>query len=434
MIRFAFALLAALGLAAPARATIEISEVVSPGGITAWLVENHDIPFTALELRFAGGASLDAPGKRGAINLMTGLLEEGAGALDAQGFAEAAEALAAEFRFDVGDDLLSISARMLSENRDQAVALLRLALIEPRFDDAALERVRGQVFSIIDADARDPEAIVSDTFAQLAWGNHPYGSSLNGTMESVAALTRADMAEAKARVMARDRIRVAAVGDITAAELGTLLDTLLGGLPETGAPMPPRADLGLTGGITVVDYASPQSIVMFGHAGLSISDPDYFAAYLIDHMMGGGIGARLMVELREKRGLTYGVSSFLVPRDLSETWQGYFASANEKVAEAVALVRAEWARMARGGADEAELEAAKTYLTGAYPLRFDGNARIASILVGMQHQGLPRDYINTRNARVEAVTMGDIARVAARLMAADALRFVVVGQPVGLPQ
>jgi len=434
MIRYALALVAALGMAVPAHATIEIAEVVSPGGITAWLVENHDIPFTALEIRFAGGASLDAPGKRGAINLMTGLLEEGAGTLDAQGFAEAAEALAAEFRFDVGDDLLSISARMLTENRDQAVALLRLALIEPRFDEAALERVRGQVISIIDADARDPEAIVSATFARLAWGDHPYGNSLNGTMESVAALTRDDMIEAKARVMARDRIRVAAVGDISAAELGTLLDALLGGLPETGAPLPPRADLALTGGVTVVEYASPQSIVMFGHAGLPITDPDYFAAYLLDHMMGGGIGARLMVELREKRGLTYGVSSFLVPRDLSETWQGYFASANEKVAEAVALVRAEWARMAQGGADEAELEAAKTYLTGAYPLRFDGNARIASILVGMQHQGLPRDYIDTRNARVEAVTMDDIRRAAARLMAADALRFVVVGQPVGLPQ
>jgi len=174
--------------------------------------------------------------------------------------------------------------------------------------------------------------------------------------------------------------------------------------------------------------------VLFGQAGLPITDPDYFAAYLIDHMMGGSISSRLMAEVREKRGLSYGISSFLMPRDRSETWQGYFASANEKVAEAIAVTRAEWARMAREGADEAELAAAKTYLTGAYPLRFDGNGRIASILVGMQHQGLPRDYINTRNARVEAVTMEDIRRVAAHLLNADGLRFVVVGQPVGLAQ
>ncbi len=434
MIRFAAAFVGALSLAVPAHATIDITEVVSPGGITAWLVENHEIPFTALEIRFAGGASLDAPGKRGAINLMTGLLEEGAGPLDAQGFAEAAESLAAEFRFDVGDDLLSISARMLSENRDAAVALLRSALIEPNFDEVALERVRGQVISIIDADSRDPDAIVSDTFARLAWGDHPYGSSLNGTLESVAGLTREDMFAARARVMTRDHIRVAAVGDITPEALGALLDTLLGELPENGAPMPPRAELGLTGGISVVDYASPQSVVLFGQIGLPITDPDYFAAYLIDHILGDGLGSRLMTAVRAERGLTYGISSFLAPRDLSETWQGYFASANEKVAEALAVTQAEWARMAAEGASDEELAAAKTYLTGAYPLRFDGNGRIASILVGMQHQGLPRDYITTRNARVEAVTADDIRRVAARLLDADALRFVVVGQPVGLPQ
>jgi zinc protease len=434
MIRLVAALALAFSLATPARAVVEITEVISPGGLTAWLVENHEIPFTALEIRFAGGASLDAPGKRGAINLMTGLLEEGAGPLDAQGFAEAAESLAAEFRFDVGDDLLSVSARMLTENRVAAVELLRSALIEPRFESDALERVRGQVISIIDADSRDPDEIASDTFGRLAWGDHPYGSSLNGTMESVAALTQADMFEAKDRAMARDRIRIAAVGDISPDELGALLDTLLGALPETGAPMPPRAELALNGGVTVVDFASPQSVVLFGHAGLSMRDPDYFAAYLIDHMMGGGIGSRLMTEVRAKRGLSYGISSFLAPRDRSETWQGYFASANEKVAEAVAVTRAEWARMAQNGVDEAELAAAKTYLTGAYPLRFDGNRQIASILVGMQHLGLPRDYINTRNARVEAVTLEDVRRVAARLLDAGALRFVVVGRPVGLAE
>jgi zinc protease len=434
MIRFLAAALCALGLALPASAAVEITEVISPGGLTAWLVENHEIPFTALEIRFDGGASLDAPGKRGAINLMTGLLEEGAGALNAQGFAEAAETLAAQFGFDVGNDTLAISAKMLTENRAAAVALLRSALMEPNFDADALERVRGQVLSIIDADSRDAEAIVSDTFARLAYGEHPYGSSLNGTAAEVAALTRDDMVAAKARVVARDRIHVAAVGDITPEELGALLDELLGGLPATGAPLPPRAELKLTGGATVVDYDSPQSLVLFGHAGLKQSDPDFFAAYIIDHILGDGSSSRLMTEVREKRGLSYGISSFLVPRDLAETWQGYFASANEKVAEAVAVTRAEWARMAREGVSDEELAAAKTYLTGAYPLRFDGNGNIADILVGMQRIGLPRDYVNTRNARVEAVTQEDIARVAAKYLNADALRFVVVGRPVGLAE
>ena len=321
--------------------------MTSPGGLRAWLVEAHDIPFTALEIRFRGGASLDAPGKRGAINLMTATLEEGAGQMDAQGFAEAAEGLAAHFGFDVDDDTLSISARMLSENRDKAVGLLREALSNPRFDQVAIDRVRGQVLSIIASDAQDPNAIAGRSFRQLAYGDHPYGSSLNGTEESVKALAREDLFDAKVRVMARDRVVISAVGDITPEELGLMLDRLLGDLPETGAELPPRAELGLTGGVTVVDYDTPQSVVIFGQKGLAMDDPDFFAAYVLNQILGeSGFSSRLMTEVREKRGLTYGIYTYLVPKDLAETWQGGFASANEKVAEAIEVTRAEWARMA----------------------------------------------------------------------------------------
>lgn len=433
MIRMLFVTLtAALVLALPARA-IEIKDVTSPGGINAWLVEAHDIPFVALNISFKGGASLDAPGKRGAINLMTATLEEGAGQMDAQGFAEAAEALAAQFGFDADDDTVDVSARFLSENRDAAVALLREALITPRFDQAAVDRVRAQVLSIIASNEQDPNDIAGERFAALTYGAHPYGSSISGTRDSVQALTREDMFEAKSRVMARDRMIVSAVGDITAEELGPLLDRLLGDLPATGAEMPPRADVATEGGITVVDYDSPQSVVIFGHQGLAMDDPDFFAAYVLNQILGaGGFSSRLMEEVREKRGLTYGIYSYLVPKDLAEMWMGSFSASNEKVAEAIEIVKAEWARAATGAVSEAELSDAKTYLTGAYALRFDGNAQIAGILTGMQLSDMPIDYIDSRNAKVEAVTAEDVARVAKRLLDADALRFVVVGKPVGL--
>ncbi|MCE5973294.1 insulinase family protein [Sinirhodobacter sp. WL0062] len=432
MIRFVLATLTVLCLTLPARA-LDIQEVTSPGGLKAWLVEAHDIPFTALEIRFRGGASLDAPDKRGAITLMAATLEEGAGQMDAQAFAEATESLAAQFSFDVDDDTLNISARMLTENRDKAVDLLREALTNPRFDQVAVDRVRGQVLSIIASDEEDPNAIAGRSFRKLAYGDHPYGSSLNGTAESVKALTREDIFDAKARVMARDRLVISAVGDITPEELGVLLDDLLGALPETGAPMPPRAELRLSGGVTVVDYDTPQSVVIFGQQGLAMDDPDFFAAYVINQILGeGGFASRLMEEVREKRGLTYGIYTYLAPKDLAETWQGSFASANGKVAEAIAVTRAEWARMATGEVTDQELNDAKTYLTGAYPLRFDGNGQIAGILAGMQLNHMPIDYVNTRNAKVEAVTKEDVKRVAQRLLNADALRFVVVGKPEGL--
>lgn len=431
LVAVALVLSALAGL--PARAEIAIQEVTSPGGITAWLVEEHSIPFTALEIRFRGGASLDAPGKRGAINLMTGLLEEGAGDMDARAFAEATESLAASYRFDVGDDSLRVSARFLSENRDQAVELLRLAITEPRFDPDAIERVRGQVLSHLRSRATDPDSIAGDTFDALAFPNHPYGSYLGGTIDSVTALTRADIVDAFARTIARDRIYVSAVGDITPEALGVLLDRLLGGLPEAGAPEPPDARFALEPGLSVVAFENPQSVVQFGHEGILRDDPDYIPAYILNTILGAGnFNARLMDELRERRGLTYSVRSYLLPKFHGAVIAGQFSSSNDRVAEAIAIVREEWRRIATQGVTQAELDAAKTYLTGAYPLRFDGNAPIARILVGMQMIGLPRDYVRTRNDQVNAVTLDEINRVAARIYKPDALHFVVVGQPEGL--
>ncbi|AXI40989.1 pitrilysin family protein [Sulfitobacter sp. SK011] len=419
--------------ALPARAEVNIQSVTSPGGLTAWLVEEHTIPFVALELRFRGGASLDAPGKRGAINLMTGLLEEGAADMDARAFSRASEALATSFGFEVSSDSLSISARFLTENREASVALLRAALQEPRFDQEAIDRVRGQVLSIIQSDQKDPDDIASETFNRIVFGDHPYASSLNGTLDSVAALTRDDLIAAHDAVLARDRIYIGAVGDITPEELGVLMDDLLGDLPQTGAPMPPRAEVTIPPGVTVVDFATPQSVALFGQKGIKQSDPDFFAATILNHVLGGGsFESRLMNEVREKRGLTYGVYSYLVPRDLAETYMGSVSSANDRIADAIDVIRDEWAKLARDGVTETELRDAKTFITGSYPLRFDGNGPIASILVGMQMLGLPIDYIATRNEKVEAVTLDDVKRLADELLDPEGLHFVVVGQPVGL--
>ncbi|WP_420012392.1 M16 family metallopeptidase [Tateyamaria sp.] len=433
MTRLFAAVMLALVSTLPARAEIEIQEVVSPGGITAWLVEEPSIPFMALELRFRGGASLDAPGKRGAINLMTGLLEEGAGDLDSRAFAREIESLAASFSYDASDDSVSVSARFLSENRPEAVALLRASIIEPSFEQVALDRVREQVLSGLRSDAKDPDEIARAAFDAMAYGDHPYATPYEGTIESVTALTRDDMLAAHRAVFAKDRLYVGAVGDITPEELGPLLDALLGALPEEGAPQPGPANIAIEGGTTVIPFDTPQSVAIFGQPGIAQEDPDFFAARVLNQVLGaGGFESRLMTEVREKRGLTYGVYSFLVPNDHAATYQGQVASANDRIAEAVSVIRGEWARAAAEGVTQAELDAAKTYVTGAYPLRFDGNGPIARIMVGMQMLGLPIDYIATRNEKVEAVTLQDVRRVAGELLDPEGLHFVVVGQPVGL--
>ena len=429
-----FAFVTALFMAVPAVAAVEIEEVTSEKGMTAWLVEEHSIPFVALQIIFKGGANLDPTDKRGVTALMMALIEEGAGDMDARAFATAQEGLAASFGFDAHNDSVTVSAQFLTENRDDAIALLKTALTQPRFDEDAIERVRGQFLSIIGSDATSPDKIAERAFDTAAFGDHPYATSLNGTEASMSALTRDDIVAAHQGAMSRDSIYIGAVGDITGPELAALIDELLGDLPAVGTPRPEAATyLPEAGSLTVIPFETPQSTVIFGHEGISRDDPDFFEAYVLNQVLGGSnLTSRLMEEVREKRGLTYGVYSYLVPMDLGALYLGQVASANDRVSEAIDVIRAEWARAAAEGLTEEELSKAKTYLTGAYPLRFDGNSRIANILVGMQAQGLPIDYIATRNDRVRAVTLDGIKRVAKRILRPEDLMFVVVGKPEGL--
>lgn len=433
MTRFFGALSALILSAMPVWAIVDIQEVKSPGGITAWLVEDDAIPFVALEIRFQGGAALDPEGQRGAGYFMTGLLNEGAGEFDARAYATRSEELAASFDFEIFDDSMSVSARFLTENRDEAVEHLRIALQEPRFDADAIERLRGQIVSLIASDEKDPDKIAATTFDALAFPGHPYATAREGTAETVGAMTREDIVAAHQNTFARDRIFVGAAGDITPQELGALLDTLLGGLPESGAPLPSDATYALEGGVTVVPYATPQSVARFGHEGLSRDDDDFFAAFVLNQIVGGGgFNNRLMEEVRVKRGLTYGIGSYLLALDSAALYLGQFSSDNSRIAEAIEVIRTQWADVSENGVTAEELEAAKVYLTGAYPLRFDGNGRIASIMVGMQMDDLGLDYIPTRNDKVRAVTVEDLKRVANRLLRPEDLHFVVVGQPEGL--
>ena len=420
-------------LALPAQAEVPIQDIKSPGGITAWLVEEPAIPFVALEIMFDGGAAMDPKGKAGAANLMMALLEEGAGDMDARAFAKRQEELSASFSFAVYDETISISARFLSENQGEALALLKTALTQPRFDRGALDRVRGQIAAVIQSNAKDPNEIASQTFDALAFGDHPYARPLTGTEDSLNGLSRQDMIDTHERLLVKDRMFVSAVGDITAGTLGRVLDDLLGDLPATSAASVPEVDIALKGGVTVVDLPTPQSVALFGHAGIDRDDPDFFPAFVLNTIIGGsGFNSRLMTEVREKRGLTYGIGTYLVDRAQADVYMGQVASANDRMAQAIEVIKSEWTRAATEGVTAEELETAKLYLTGAYPLRFDGNARIAGILVGMQRGGLPLSYIATRNDKVNAVTLQDINRVAANLMRTQDLHFVVVGQPAGL--
>ncbi len=433
MMRMLAVCLLAVMAALPVRAAVEITEVTSEGGITAWVVSDHTIPIIAIEADFRGGAVLDPEGQAGVVNLMAGLLDEGAGARDATAFAEARDDLAARMSFSAGRDSVWVSAEMLSETRDEVVELLRSALVEPRFDAEAVARVRGQAVASLRSDETDPGRVAGRAFNAQMFGGHPYGRPVEGTPESVAALDVEAIRAAHGAALVRDRLTVAVVGDITAEEVGPMLDRLFGDLPEGGPELPGAAEMALDGGVSVIELDVPQSMVIFGQAGIARDDPDFIPAFVMNHILGGGgFGSRLTEEIRERRGLSYGIYTGLTTGDYAATVIGRFSTVNARAGEAIGIVRDEWARMRAGGATEAELAAAQRYLTGAYPLRFDGYGQIAGQLLALQIEGLGIDYVEVRNDLVEAVTLDDIARVAGRLLDPERLTFVVVGRPEGL--
>jgi zinc protease len=431
LIRRAALVLAAALLFNPfaARAT-NIERVVTPAGIEVWLVRDSTVPLIAIDFAFRGGGTQDPQGKSGTANMTVDLLDEGAGDIDAKSFHERLEGKAIEFNFNAGRDSVRGTLRTLKENQDEAFELLRLALTAPRFDAPAVERIRAQIVSQLQRRSTNPNDISSLRWWATAFPNHPYGESVNGTLESVAKINVDDMRSYLRRVFARDTLKIGVVGDIDAGTLSRLIDRTFGSLPAKGdlAPVADVEPQGI-GQQTDVNLDVPQTVITFGGRGLRRSDPDFMAAYLVNHVLGGGsFSSRLYREVREKRGLAYGVYDSLIWLNHSAVLLGSTATRADATRETLGVIGSEVALMAKEGPTEKEIQEAKTYLKGSFALNLDTSTKIASQLVTMQLDGLGIDYIDRRSGLIDAVTLADTKRVAHSLLT-PGLLVTVVGRP-----
>lgn len=421
-------------LVASAAHATKIERVVSPGGIEAWLVHEPSLPLIAVEFAFRGGANQDPADKPGVASMAAELLDEGAGDLDSNAFHERLEERAISLGFRASREHVHGSVRTLVENRDEAFALLTLALTAPRFDDAALERARAQTLSSLKRETTSPNAIANKSWWSTAFPDHPYGRPTRGSLESVPLIGVEDLKTFMRQSIARDGLKISVVGDIDAATLGPLLDKTFGALPATSvlAPVPAVSLQGL-GREIVVDLDVPQSVVGFGGAGIARSDPDFFAAYIVNQILGGGsFSSRLYSEVREKRGLAYGVSTSLVWLDHAALFVGFTATRSERTGDTIAIIEKEIQRMADSGPTAEELAKSKAFLKGSYAIAFDTSAKIATQLLQIQIDELGIDYAERRGAMIDAVTLADAQRVAKRLLQGGLL-VTVVGRPQGLP-
>ena len=417
--------------AAPADA-MDIKRVTSPGGIEAWLVGSHANPLIAIRFAFRGGASQDPADKQGLAYFVSGMMDEGAGDLDAVAFQERLQTLAMRMDFDAGRDVMLGNVQMLTANKDESLDLLRLAMAKPRFDADAVERVRGQIIAGLKFDENDPEEVAALAWDRLAFRDHPYGRPIKGTKSSIAAIGIDDLRDYARRVFARDKLVITVVGDIDAEKLGPTLDHVFGALPQASS-LAPVADVKppLGPAREIITMEVPQSVAQFGHRAFSRKDDDFMAAYILNYIIGGGgFSSRLMEEVREKRGLAYSVHSNIFPYQHGAVFVGSVATQNEAVAQSLAVIESELKRLAEEGPSAEELASAKSYLTGAYALRFESSSSIANQLLWIQIEDLGIGYVEKRNELVEQVTLGDIKLVAKRLIEADRLITTIVGKPV----
>jgi zinc protease len=415
--------------AAPAAAT-KIDRVVSPGGIEIWLVQEPTVPLIAMDFAFRGGTSQDPADKAGVASMVAGLIDEGAGDLTSRTFHERLEAKAIEVSFSATRDYFSGTLRTLAENKDEAFDLMRQSLNVPRFDAADVARIREETLGILRRETTSPDDMASKRWWQTAFAGHPYGRPVRGTLDTVPTITADDLRGYVKDVFARDTLKVGIVGNIDAATAGALVDKVFATLPaHAKLHKVPAVDPQGLGSVIRVDLDVPQSVVLLGGVGIARKDPDFIAAFLVNHILGGGaMSSRLYREVREVRGLAYSIYSTLVPLDSSSLFMTATATRGEAAGQTLDLVSQEIRRLADKGPTADELAKAKSYQKGSFPLRFDTSTKIAAQLVLMQVEDLGIDYIDKRNDLIEAVTLADVQRVAKRLLDGGML-VTMVGRP-----
>jgi zinc protease len=431
--RFAFLVAACLVMTAlmspPSRAATKIQHLISPGGIEAWFVQDATVPIVAMEFAMGGGAAQDPSEKAGVGNMVADLIDEGSGDLDSKTFHERLERRAIELSFSVTRDNFRGSLRMLRDDKDEAFDLLRMSLTSPHFDSADVERIRTQVISGLRRETSNPGSLASRKFLEIAYGDHPYGRPTGGSLHTVPDITIADLKDYVRRVLTREKLKIAVVGDIDAASLGKLLDRTFGGLPAKSSLVPvPDIDAAQPPQREFIPLDVPQTVVTFGGPGIKRSDPDFMAAYVVNHILGGGsLSSRLYREVREKRGLAYSVYDSLLWMDHSAMFVGNTGTRADRAGETVEAVTREVRRISEEGPTQQELDEAKSYLKGSRMLSLDTSSKLAGALLQYQLDRLPIDYIERRNALVDAVTLEDAKRAAQRLWG-HGLLTVVVGR------
>ncbi|MCI5050455.1 MAG: insulinase family protein [Rickettsiales bacterium] len=421
-----------LALLLPFKAhAVEVKQVDIPNAHSALLIEDHVLPIIHVRLTFNEvGSVTDPQDKLGRAAIYAAMLGEGSAELNAKAFYERLESKAIQIGADAGRDSFTLSMKILAEHRDEAFTLLAQLLNSPRLTQDSLDTVRTKALSALKQYESMPEYLVARHWSELAYPDHPYGRTAMGTKETLSAITLNDLKTFQS-LLAKSNLHLSVVGAITETELKNLTDHYLADLPDkVELEEVKTASIAKTPQQDHISFDVPQTVVMFGSEGLPRDHEDFYAAYLVNYMIGGGgLTSILSDEVRQKRGLTYHISTLLASRDYGQAWYGSFSTKTDQAEEAKKLVADTVQKVADQGFTAEQLKQAQDYITGSFALNLDRGSSLLSYLELMQLEALGVDYLDKRNGYFQQVTLEQANRIAKQLLQPANWIMVTVGKP-----
>ena len=411
---------------------VPIQQLKTPAGISVWLVESHTLPMVSVEVAFNAGSMYDPQGKEGVASMTAAMLTQGgAGGLSSEQFLKQTERLGAGIAADADTQVLSVGLQSLSENIEASFSHFAEVINNPDFNKKDFERVKQALLASRKRIQENPGKLADEAFNQLVFGRyHPYAHSVIGTDYSLPALTRKDVETYYEKMFGRKNMVVSIVGDITPEKAVELVEKHFAKLPKGRTYNIPEAPQEQPPVLQKITLPVPQTSIIMGHKGISRQNPDYFATLLMNHIFGsGGFSSILMEEVREKRGLAYGIYSYFEPLPHWGAFQVSVKTKNESAFEVVDLVKAEIEKLKENGVSDEAYQEAMDYMIGSFPLRLDSNADILTYLTFMQTENMGADYLDKWLDNMRKVTRDDIHRVAKKYLKPDDMVVVMVGQP-----
>lgn len=426
-----FFLAVLIGLFSPwLSASLSIQYWETSSGARVYFVENHDLPILDVSVEFAAGSSMDSPDKSGRAGLVQHLLSLGAGGLSEDQVATALADVGAQLKNQFDRDRAGVSLRTLSSEKERTQALDIFARIiqHPEFPKSVVAREKTRIAASIKESSTKPDYIGDRELMKMLYGQHPYGLTETGEIETLNRLQREDLiAFYRTHYVAKNAI-IAMIGDVTRQEAAAIAERLTEKLPAKEAEtMIPAVSIPQAG-IKRISHPAAQSHIQLAYPGLRRNDPDYFPLLVGNHILGGGgFVSRLMEEVRQQRGLAYSVYSFFSPYQEQGPFLVGLQTKKEQSEDAFALVQQVLKNFVENGPTEAELVAAKQNIIGGFPLRIDSNNKILGFLSVIGFYQLPLTFLTDYLVAVEAVTVEQIRQAFQRRIQPDGMVAVIVG-------